>query len=220
MKIATAIAISLTIFLFPTLTGSAQEEMNIMEYDIFSIESPEKPCDLWPSQPGCQKRTLHIDLCRVKTEVDLFTEEETHQINCNISEGLIEKNFISFSAIIGATEEESTMLIAIVARSNGYEAFSINHDAFIKIDQTAPYIIKGVNSEGFHIEPTTNEIKDFLTNVKNGKQRLVIRMQREDNVFGITQEITEAMPLNSQTTAAVEDFLNRTQNLPAFRIQD
>ncbi|MXX07236.1 MAG: hypothetical protein F4Z71_10810 [Gammaproteobacteria bacterium] len=173
-------------------------------------------------------------ICSVSTEVDLFTEEEKHDITCLMREGLLENDSVHFSANIGETEEESVLIFLIGNSSN---LTSSNSDVFIRIDQNAPEIIEGTYiSEGFSSCCSSNVIKDFLAKVKDGQQRLIIRIS--NGVF----EVTEAMPLNSQgrvrsqgktlssngrtirvnsvTSAAIEDFLNRTEYLPAFRIQD
>ena len=197
MKKATAITISLAIFLFPTLTGNAQETINRKTY----------------SSSGTT--------CIVETEVDLFTEEEIHKINCIAPEGLIEKNLIGFAVEIGATEEKNIIVLQI---ANELDSADIGFkDALIRIDQNVPYTIESFfNSDdllGITINefgPTSNESKYFLMNVKNGKQRLMMRIEPRYSYVALT----EAMPLNSQVTEAIEDFLNRTENLPAFRILD
>jgi len=75
----------------------------------------------------------------------------------------------------------------------------------MRIDQNEPEVITGaeiINGSGIAAINSVDAIKEFLKNVKAGTDRLAIRI-------GTT---TEAMPLSSQTAAAIEDFLNRIQN--------
>ena len=177
--------------------------------------------------------TDHV-FCSVSTEVDLFTEEEKHNIHCMMLEGLLETDSVHFSASIGETEEKSVLIFII---GNSTNLTNDNGDVFIRIDQNAPEIIERTfDSEGFRYCCSSSVIRDFLTKVHDGQQRLIIRM------YNSGLDVTEAVSLNSQgrvrtqgttlhsngrtirvnsvTSAAIEDFLNRTQNLPAFYIQD
>ena len=153
--------------------------------------------------------------CRVETEIDIFTEEEKHNILCSASEGLIENKDISFSASISSFEDDSILVFLIPIPASNLIPDIDNGNMLIRVDQNRPELIANPYfPESPEFRPSVIQgsiaIKDFLAKVKEGKQRLAIRIGT----------VTEAMPLNNQTTAAIEDFLRRTENLPAFQIQD
>jgi len=157
--------------------------------------------------------------CKVETEVDAFTDEEKHRIECMSVRGLLDGKDISFVRIIGGvsySEGKSTLLILI----NSNDILSARQtetsgNLLVRIDQNEPEtitdaeIVDGIGS-GVAVVNSSESIREFLENVKTGRDRIAIRI-------GTT---TEAMPLSSQTTAAIEDVLNRSQNVPAFRTQD
>jgi len=144
--------------------------------------------------------------CEIATEVDVFTEEETHEITCFVFRGLLEGKDISFNGGLSSNEEKSSFLIVIGINGNlPAHLTDTSGNVLMRIDQNEPEVITGaeiINGSGIAAINSVDAIKEFLKNVKAGTDRLAIRI-------GTT---TEAMPLSSQTAAAIEDFLNRIQN--------
>ena len=133
--------------------------------------------------------------------------------------------YVIFSAEISPNEEDSSMTFEIVKPFITSSEIGVG-DILIRIDQNQPEIIDTTVYIPFDNMPVTsvhsisfvqtsvkgsNAVKSFLAKVKDGSQRLILR-------FG---DHTGQMSLhNGRVSAAIEDFLNRTQDLPAFYIQD
>ena len=187
-------ATALTVCLLAT--SNAQEIVNEKEYGKYDLLGDDHD----------------FPRCNVETEVDLFTDEETHKIGC-ISDELANPS-VSSTAAISSNEDDSQMMIDVYEPGTTIE-IEENECFLIRIDQNPPEEINPDRiAYGYGWIEKSNSIKNFLTKVKNGQQRLVVRI-------GAKRNSVREMPLqNGNVSAAIEDFLNRTENLPAFRIQD
>lgn len=152
-----------------------------------------------------------LPYCTVKTEVDIFTEEEKNSIVCMSESSLdIKDTVVGFEGHISSNEEDSFLALFISDPGRIGSVDEAGSSAMIRIDQNPPERIGVILASGLARISGSIEIKEFLNNAKGASQRIAIRIGRDTNEFA----------LHANIRYAIEDFLNRTENLPAFRILD
>lgn len=213
-KLTLTAATVLIVCLLPI--SNAQETVNENEYGM------QGSVVMNPAETDFLLEGHDFPHCIVRTGVDLFTDEEMHRIYCTSGNVSIMRDFtVSFAAHISSNEDDSEMIIDLLSPSTDrFDPIRLEieegESLLVRIDQNPPEILNldAITELGSGRIEKSNTIKNFLTKVKHGQQRLVVRI-------GDKQNSTREMSLqNGNVAAAIEDFLNRTENLPAFRIQN